>query len=311
MKTIVTLTVNPCVDRSCVVDVMQPERKLRARDVQSDSGGGGLNVARVIEKLGGDPLAIWTRGGVIGEMLTQLLNEEGVRHEPVTVNDSTRENIIAYEASTGNQYRICMPGPTITDDEAEKLTRTVAEAKPDYLVMSGSLPPGIRDDYYTRVTKAVPSSCRVILDTSGDALAGGLEAPVYLVKPNMNELGTIAGREIESDEDIRNEAHKLIDGGTAEVVLVSLGSGGAVLVTEDDTEQIRPPTVPIRSKVGAGDSTVGAMVYALAQDYAVKEAARMGIAAGAAAVMTEGTQLCRADDAKRLYEQMTSAERKS
>ena len=306
MANIITLTINPAIDKSCSVDRVVAEHKLRCGQPQFDPGGGGINVARVVCELGGRATAYWTSGGPLGDFLGQLLDQCGVPHQPVPVAGMTRENFIVYEESSTHQYRFGMPGPELTAAEAERCLNAVVQAQPpaDYLVLSGSLPPGLDAGFYAEVSRQAPSSCRVIVDTSGESLRRSLQSGLFLIKPNLRELGQLVGRNVENDPDIENAAREIVRSGHSQAVVVSLGSGGAILATADGTEPIRSPTVPIRSKVGAGDSTVGGLVFSLARGDSLSEAARYGVAAGAACVMTPGTQLCRRDDAERLYRQM-------
>ncbi|MEX0704441.1 MAG: 1-phosphofructokinase family hexose kinase [Planctomycetales bacterium] len=303
---IVTLTLNPTIDKSTSVDQVVPERKLRCDEPRFDPGGGGLNVARAIRTLGGDALALWTKGGHSGEMLHQLLDGEGVPHAPVRISGMTRENLIVFENLTGQQYRFGMPGPTFSDADARACLDSIAELDEgtEYLVVSGSLSPGLPDDFCAEISRRAPDNCRVVLDTSGAALRRGLECPVYLIKPNLRELAQLADEEIREDRDIVRAARAVIESGRAEIVFVSIGRGGALLVTRDDVEHVRAPTVPIRSKVGAGDSTVAGFVLSLARGRSLRDAARFAVAAGAAAVMTEGTSLCRREDTERLFAEM-------
>jgi 6-phosphofructokinase 2 len=307
MPRIITLTLNPAIDKCCTVDQVVSGRKLRCQEPTYHPGGGGLNVARAIAELGGQVTAYWTCGGPPGELLKRLLEKEGVNHFPIPVKATTRENLIVYESSGDQQYRFGMPGATLTNDEVQgSLDRLLElDPPPEYVVLSGSLPPGVEDSLYARITESVDPSCRVVLDTSGLPLQVGLRAPLYLVKPNMRELGQLAGAPIEDDSQIREVARSLIDAQRAQVVVTSLGSGGAVLTTADQHELVQAPTVRIRSKVGAGDSTIAGIVFALAQDRPLLESVRMGVAAGSAAVMTEGTQLCRREDVERLYQKIS------
>ncbi len=306
MPSIVTLTVNPAVDKNSTVEQVVAERKLRCEEPEYHPGGGGLNVARAIAELGGSVEAYWACGGPIGQLLKQLLDDEGVAHHPLEIGAHTRENLIVYERSSDRQYRFGMPGARLDTHEVQACVEALhaIDPPPDYLILSGSLPPGVDEGFYARVAEAMPSSCRVVLDTSGGPLQRGLEAPVYLVKPNMRELGQLAGREVEDDAQIRDVARSLIDRGNIEAIVTSLGSGGAVLTTADDHQHVRAPTVSIRSKVGAGDSTVAGLVFALSQGKPLEEALRFGVAAGSAAVMTGGTELCRRDDTEWLYREM-------
>ena len=306
MPPIITLTLNPAVDKNSAVQQVVAERKLRCDEPEYHPGGGGLNVARVITELGGDVEAYWACGGVIGQLLSQLLDDERVVHHPMGIDAQTRENLIVFERSSERQYRFGMPGATLTADEMESCIETLLaiHPPPEYLVLSGSLPPGVNDAFYARVTEAMPPSCRVVLDTSGAPLQHGLEAPVYLVKPNMRELGQLADREVEDDSQIRDVARSLIDQGKVQAVVTSLGSGGAVLTTADTHRHVRAPTVSIHSKVGAGDSMVAGLVLALSRGNSLADALRFGVAAGSAAVMTGGTELCRREDAERLFREM-------
>lgn len=218
----------------------------------------------------------------------------------------TRENLIVYERSRERQYRFGMPGANLADHEVQTcLDRLQAiNPPPMYLVLSGSLPPGVDNGLYAKVAKAMCPSCRVVLDTSGPPLKAGLGTPVYLIKPNMHELAQLADRPVEEDSQIREVAQSLIDEGKVEVVVTSLGSGGAVLRTANEHQYICSPTVKIRAKVGAGDSMVAGIVFALSIRKTVAEAVCFGVAAGSAAVMTEGTELCHREDAERLYQGM-------
>ena len=179
------------------------------------------------------------------------------------------------------------------------------EPTPEYLVISGSTPSGVPENYYKKIIElADKCDCRVIVDTFGKHLKLAAEAGVYLLKPNMRELGNLAGNTIESEAHQMEAAQEIIDSGQAEVVVVSLGAGGALLVTEEKHEQLRTPTVPIRSKLGAGDSMVAGIILKLAQGEGIREATQYGLAAGAATVTTEGTELCSKSDTDRLYERL-------
>lgn len=310
MAGIVTVTLNPTVDKSTSVSKVMPEHKLRCSQPHSDPGGGGINVARVVHELGGQASAVWTRGGHVGALLETLLDEEGIAHTPIDIEGVTREHLIVYEDASEQQYRFGMPGPRLSHTEVDAVVEAVTKrnAAPDYLVLSGSLPGGVADDIYARIARQMPEDCRAIVDTKGDVLARSLETPVFLIKPNVRELGQLAGREIESDEEIIDVSRDLIGKHSVQVVVTSLGSGGAILVTAEGGEQLRSPTVKIRSKVGAGDSMVGGIVRGLSKGWSVRDAVRFGIAAGSAAVTTEGTRLCRREDVERIYEQMGNDE---
>jgi 6-phosphofructokinase 2 len=176
---------------------------------------------------------------------------------------------------------------------------------PDYLVASGSLPRGVPDDTYAAVAEAAHAlGARPILDTSGAALRRAVEAGWYLLKPNLRELEQLAERSLDTETQRIEAAQNFLDQGWADVIVLSMGASGALLITPDRAEHIRSPTVPIESRVGAGDSMVAGLALALARDLDLSAAAHFGVAAGAAAVMTPGTELCRRADTERLFERM-------
>jgi 6-phosphofructokinase 2 len=304
--TVATITLNPCIDKTFGVERVVPDRKLHAHDIARYPGGGGINVARVITRLGGDALALWTCGGRSGDALQELLDAERVANEPVRIRDETRENVIVRDDSSGEQYRFGMPGPDLSAQERDDWANHVREwpEPPRFIVFSGSLPPGAPIDWYHDLLRSVPAESRIVVDTKREALARALDAGVYLAKPNIHELEEVVGRELQGDEEIIEAARQLIRRNRVEVLLISLGRAGAIVVTADEADRLRAPAVKIRSKVGAGDSMVGGLLFALEEGHSLESAARMAVAAGAAAVMTEGTDLCHREDVERLYERM-------
>jgi 6-phosphofructokinase 2 len=309
MNSIVTLTLNPAIDLATTVNVVQAEHKLRCHDTVFDPGGGGVNVARVVRELGGSVVALWTRGGVTGTFLEALLDRAQLPHVPIPIARPVRESVTVLEADSGDQYRFVLEGPVLTAAEAEAIVRLVEEYRPvpEYLVLSGSLPGGLSADFYAQLAASAPEGTRVVVDTSGEALASLEGQQVFLIKPNLRELSLLVKRELETDAAIRDGALQLIDDGFAEVVLVSMGARGARLVSSEDDELIMAPPVRPSSRVGAGDSTVGGMVTALARGDDLVTAARYGVAAGTAAVMAPGTQLSSRADTERLFREMGAA----
>ncbi len=301
---IATLTLNPSVDAAASVAHIQPERKLRCSAAVYEPGGGGINVARAIRFLGGNATAIWLKGGSNGERLHRLLDAEELPHIPIPIDGDVRENFTVFEETTGRQYRFTMPGPTVADEQAGIAAQKIAQLLPDYLVISGRLPPGLPDDFYARIMRNTPPDTRVLVDTSGEPLLHALRAGIFLVKPNLSELRHIAGAPVETDTQIKRAAQAIVRDGQAEVVAVSLGSAGAIYVEDECTERIYAPTVSIRSKMGAGDSMVAGLTLKLEEGWPPKQAVRYGVAAGAAAVMTPGATLCQLEDTERLFDQM-------
>jgi len=305
MQGIVTLTMNPAVDKSSSVQNVIPERKLRCGAPRYEPGGGGINVSRAIHRLGGESTAFYPAGGHLGEMLRSLLDREGIDHCPVTIGGLTRQNLTIYEECTGQQFRFGMPGPEVAEKEWDQLLENLLNHHPTpaYIVASGSLPSGIPKDFYARIAKSAKSlGAKMIVDTSGEAFSLAVREGVFLIKPNLRELedlGDAGALKEESDQEAL--ARQIIEKGRSEAVVISLGGAGALLVEKNGHQRLRAPTVPIRSKVGAGDSMVAGITLRLAQGHSLVEAVRFGVAAGAAAVMTPGTELCRKEDAESLY----------
>jgi 6-phosphofructokinase 2 len=307
MKQILTLTLNPTIDLSSSVENVFPEHKLRCGPARNEPGGGGLNVARAIHRLGGHARALHFCGGPTGIVLRALLDEAQFQHEAVAIGGWTRESVTILETATGQQYRFVMPGPTFTEAEWRGALERIAtmEAMPELVVASGSLPPGVPNDFYARLARIMRErGSRFILDTSGPALSAAVQAGVFLIKPSLRELRIFAENDLEDETEQEKAAVGIVANGGAEVVVVSLGAAGALVASPAGCERLRSPTVPVRSKVGAGDSMVAGIVLGLARDYSLRDAVRFGIAAGAAAVMMPGTGLCHREDAERLLQQI-------
>ena len=305
MKTfdIVTLTVNPCLDKSAHFKGLVPEQKIRCESPRYDAGGGGINVSKAIARLEGKSFCVFTSGGAIGTMLEELVKNEAIAFEAIKTNNWTRESFVAVDDNTNSQYRFGFPGAEISDSEKYKIIQTIQELRPKYLVISGSLNEGLSIDFYQQISVlAKASGAKIIVDTSGEPLEKVLETGVYLAKPNVGELAKLIGVEKLEIDEVEEAARTLIEKGSAEIVAVSLGSQGAVLVTATQTEFVPAPNVAKKSTVGAGDSMVGAMVWALSQNKSLKEVVQWGVACGSAATMNEGTQLFKLQEAKRLFE---------
>lgn len=307
MKTIVTLTLNPSIDGSAETDVVRPIHKIRTSDERYDPGGGGINVARVIRELGGPVLAVYLAGGATGGVLDDLLDAAMVARRRIPIRDHTRISHAVFERSSGQEYRFVPAGPLVMAREWRAILDTLEDLDCDYLVASGSLPRGVPDEFYKTVaTLAHRKGFRLVLDTSGNALRAGLARGVHLVKPSLGELEFLAGRKLADPAAQVMAAKELIDAGSAEMVALTLGREGALLVTAQAV--LRKPALDVvaKSAVGAGDSFVAAMTLALAQGRPTDDAFAYGMAAGAAAVLSSGTGLCRREDVERLYGELTT-----
>ncbi|GAB04653.1 hexose kinase [Gordonia amarae] len=302
---ILTVTPNPALDVSTSTGIVEPEHKLRCGATRLDPGGGGVNVSRVVRNLGGRSLAVYAIGGPTGDAYRNLLEQEGVAGLAVRIAESTRESFTVDETSTGRQFRFVLQGPTLTEAEWHSLFYAVRGELPGpgLVVASGSLPPGVPDDFYARLARlARDNGARCVIDTSGDALRAALDEGVYLIKPSKRELGELVGDPIDDDAELIEAARELVGAGTCEVVALSLGGDGAIVVSADQALRLPTPKVDVQSTVGAGDSFLAAFLLRIAQGYDLGEALRAGVAAGSATAALPATALVGADDLVRLAE---------
>lgn len=310
MDRIFTLTLSPSLDSATLTAQLYPEGKLRCSVPVFEPGGGGINVARAITYLGGKATAIFPAGGATGEHLVSLLADEQVAVDTVTAHDWTRQNLHVHVESTHEQYRFVMPGATLSEDEFRQLEEKVlAIDRGALLVISGSLPPGIKTEKLTQLIRAAQQKgIRCIVDSSGDALSAALSlGNIELVKPNQKELSALVNRELSQPDDVRKAAEELVREGKAHRVVVSLGPQGALGVDATGSVQVVPPPMKSQSTVGAGDSMVGAMTLKLAQGASLLEMTRYGVAAGSAATINHGTRLCSLDDTQSIFTYLTNA----
>lgn len=305
---IVTLTLSPSVDLSTTTPVVRPEHKLRCTPGQLDPGGGGLNVSRVVAELGGTTLAIFASGGVTGKLLEERLAARQVPFQAIPCEANTRICFNSGETDTGHEYRFVLPGAQLN---AAELSRCVGAldaqlAPADVLVLSGSLPPGLPDDTYARIVeRARNRGVRVVIDTSGAPLKAALGPGILLAKPSRRELSELVGRPLTDLPTLAEACRELHASGAAEVLVVSMGGEGAIMTAASGQWRALPPRVEARSAVGAGDSFVAAMTLALVRGDGLETAMSWATAAGAAALLTPGTELCLRADVERLRSAVT------
>jgi len=302
-RSILTLTVNPALDVSTSTDRVFSGHKMRCGVTRLDPGGGGINVSRVVSRLGGHTLAVYTAGGATGDAYRKLIEAEHVATLVVPIAGSTRENFTVDEMSTGEQFRFVLEGPELREGEWRALLAVVEQSIPagGFVVASGSLAPGVPDDFYARVARAARArSAHCIVDTSGPPLAHALAEGVFLVKPSRRELSEHVGAPLDTVESEVDAARSLVAEGSAEFVALTLGAGGAVLASKSGVTRLSVPKVDVRSTVGAGDSFLGAFVLRMAQGNDEGAAFRAAVAAGSATAMTEATELCHREDVERL-----------
>jgi 6-phosphofructokinase 2 len=302
MSAIITLTFSPCIDKSASVAYLAPDIKMSCTDIKSEPGGGGINVSRAIHKLGGTSTAMYVSGGCTGKKFDQLMMEESIKTLVITSTHETRENIIIVDDSTERQYRFGMPMTPSSVEEWQQFLHHLRQAEDlQYIVVSGSLPPGVPLTVFSEISAiAVAKKARLIVDTKGDALLRAVDAGVYLIKPNLGELSALVGKKELLSHEIKDVARKIISSKKCEVIVVSMGKDGAMLVTAKVAQQIKPPLVERKSTVGAGDSMVAGIVFSLYSGKSLSQAIQYGVACGTAATLNPGTELCRLEDVEKL-----------
>lgn len=306
---IITLTVNPALDKSTVVEKLIHTQKMYSKKPLFSAGGGGINVARVLKRLGTNALALMQASGPNGSHLKEMLKEEGINLACFETKGWTRENFVVTESSSNLQYRFNMPGPSITPEEEKMISEFVKShlKKEDYLVLSGSLPPSMDSSFYKNLCIwAKENDVKVVLDTKGEALKNALSIGVYLLKPNLGELAELFNKNWISHDEAVRLAQKILERNQANKVVVSLGEAGAFMVSDAGVIRMPSPKVEVKSAVGAGDSMVAGLVYALQLNMNDEEALKYGIACGTATVLSEGTNLCDVKDVKRIYKALRS-----
>ncbi|NCU02345.1 MAG: 1-phosphofructokinase family hexose kinase [Chitinophagaceae bacterium] len=303
---ILTVTLNPCIDKSSQAEKLKPESKLRCTEVVNEPGGGGINVSKALKRLKTASVALFPAGGHNGDMLCSLLREEELEFHAVDTKVETRENWIILETSTVNQYRFTFPGREVQEDTIKILIDQIRNFTPSYVIASGSLPPGLPDYFYGLIVKnakAVGAKC--IVDTSGPALQALQGKGAYLIKPNIGELCKMLNVDWLDKDEVPDAAQQAIRDGFAELIAVSMGPDGAWIISSHEKHFAAAPKVEKRSTVGAGDSMVAGMTYMLQQNRSLKEVIAFGVSCGSAATMNEGTQLFKKEDAERLFTGMS------
>ena len=301
---VVTITMNPVLDASTSAKAIVPAKKNRCKAPVYEPGGGGINVSRALKKLGCESTALFFSGGRNGKILEKLLKDENISCQIVDSAENTRENIMVMDEKTGEQYRFVMPGPHIREAEWQRVLDMLGELSPtpDYIVASGSLPPGVPDDFYARIARwAKNNDVRMVVDTSGSPLNLAMEEGVYLAKPNLRELGEMLNKKNLTGMQLDEAAREILSKQRTCLLVVSLGAKGALLARQDMLEYVVPPVMPVVSTVGAGDSMVAGIICGCIKGYWPEKAIRYGVAAGTAATMTPGSELCRKSDTDEIF----------
>ena len=302
MDRVATLTLNPAIDSACEAETVSATRKIRTSDERYDPGGGGLNVARVLHRLGVPVEAIYLSGGPTGALLDELLDKAGLPRRAIPIRDHTRMSLAVYERSTGHEYRFVPEGPQVAEDEWRALLGACFASPAEWVVASGSLPRGVPDDFFARLAAPLVAQDRkLVLDTSGAALkAAFATGGIHLAKPSQGEFESLIGRKLAGHAEVAEEAAALVKAGKARMIAVTMGEDGGVLAWEGGVVTHPGVQAVARSTTGAGDSFLAAMVFGLLSGEDPPHAFRRGIAAGTAAVLTPGTALCQPAEIERV-----------
>jgi 6-phosphofructokinase 2 len=299
---IATVTLNPSLDKTLTVDGLVVDETNRFTSFRRDAGGKGINVSRVVHELGGKTIAYGFIGGIDGQIFKKLLQRKGVPVNFTPIKGETRTNIIVTDTRTRRQTRLDDAGPKISEGELLDLEKRISifKTKPDYIVFAGSVPPGVPVDIYKRlIENSKKRGIKTVLDCDGKWFKAGIKALPDIIKPNVHEAEELLGIGLKTEKAII-EAIKTMLGMGIEIVVISRGKQGFIIGQGSRIYKVTPPFLEAVSSVGAGDSTIAGLVLKLSQGGSIEDAARLAGAAGAATVITPGTELCHKETVERL-----------
>lgn len=293
---ILTVTLNPTVDTCMEVPRLSSGGKNRAKPQSVQGGGGGINVARCLRRLGGSATAWHTSGREVGARLNRLLDAEGLDHRSTEIGSDTREAIIVAEHWTGHSYHIVPPGPVLTDDEEKLCMDAIVAAAHDvsYLIITGSVTHGLRDDFCAEIVRRTGTNgTKVILDIAAEQLPKALQEDIFMVRLDRHEAAELIGQPIEDFGDARAANDYLLANGAIHNALTTVGALGAVYSDRVAHYEISAPISPHppRSDVCAGDSLVASVTFQLSRGHTCLHACEFGVAAAAATVRLPGTEV--------------------
>ncbi|MGB0347312.1 MAG: 1-phosphofructokinase family hexose kinase [Balneolaceae bacterium] len=303
MKRVLTITMNPSVDIGTVTEKVVTDQKTRCSAPDIDPGGGGINVARVLTRLDVHCDALFICGGYTGNLLKQMMAEEEIKAIPIESLDVTRQNIAIIDNSIREQYRFVLPGQVSDVNTWKEVLNRIRSTihNYDYVVGSGSLPNGVPSDFYSKIGEITRKAGKLfILDTYGSALFNGLNSGVDYIKPNKEEFAELK-KIFKSNSDM--ELFKTLFDKGIENIIYTLGKEKTLLINKDGIVEFTPPTIKVRSTIGAGDSFIGGLVAGLINDKTKNQAVGFGISAAASTLQSDGTDLCDADQVQEIYEQ--------
>lgn len=292
MHNFLTVTLNPTLDVATSVDRLIDHEKLRCAPEQEQVGGGGLHVAQVLHAFGADVQALLTTGGYRGQEIEQHLKDDGLHCLSVGISEESRQCFTVYERTTGHEYRFILPGPTLSELDAEQILSQIEQNLPQqWLVLSGSLTPGLADDFYAQVidrARQKNPNLKILVDAAGAPLKQALQQGVDIIKPSLTEFEALNGAPFTDLVECVSFARALIQRAQVKVVALTLGAQGALMIDDTATLKVDALAVTVTSTVGAGDSFVGGLLWSLASGGSLQQAAAIGTAASAAALQTQG-----------------------
>ncbi len=295
---IYTVTLNPALDKTVEVPSLTVDEVNRITLMRTDPGGKGINVSKVIDKLGGKSVVTGILGGDTGRSILSALERIGLETAFIFAEGETRTNLKIVDPVLHTNTDINEPGLTVSEEVLEELLKSVSEKliNGDIVVLSGSIPKGTPTDVYAKWINVCRSKgAKVFLDADGEQFQKGLEASPYLIKPNNHELSALLNRELKTVSELRAAALELMEKYGISKIVVSMGGDGALYVAEDETIYAEGLKVPVGSTVGAGDSVVASLAFAEENGLSLEEAVRLSTATGAANVMCSGTQAAEYD----------------
>lgn len=306
MPSIVTLTLSPCIDKSTSVDKFIAEKKLKCTWPKYEPGGGGINVSRALKRFNVDSTCVYVSGGHTGKFLDELLLKENMNSFPVISLENSRENFIVFENSTNLQFRFGMPTNKVKASEWKHILKFLSSlSEIDYLVLSGSINSEIDETFFDELSDIVSKKkCKLIADTAGKPLQKVIAGGAFLIKPNQNEYSGLFGNKELGIKEIIETGNTILSNNRMENIIVSLGSKGALLISSKKSVLYAPPSVNVKSTVGAGDSMISGIIYSLINNKSIYESVKYGVACGTATTLNSGTELFKIADAEKLLNQI-------
>jgi len=299
---IITLTLNPAIDKTAEINEFTVNKVNRVSSIRLDAGGKGINVSKVINTLGGSSIAMGIIAGNNGNFIKNYLDEKGIRNDFVIEKGETRVNLKVVD-NINHTHTDINENFTVSESALnkvkDKIIENLSKSKDEnnIVVLSGSIPQGLSKSCYREIIESLKeTNSKVILDAEGELFINGIEASPYLVKPNIDELKATFNKEINSSEDIVNVSRECIISKGVTYVTVSMGGEGSLFVSKDKAFVVKGFKVKVRSTVGAGDSMVAALAFAIENNYTIEKAAALASAASTATVMTEGSQPGKIED---------------